>query len=46
MYRRKDIEIVIDNKLSFEKHIRQNVNKGNFIVGVTIRNILIIKYLK
>ena len=33
----KDIGVVIDNKLSFEKHISEKVNKANSIMGVIRR---------
>ena len=33
----KDIGVVIDNKLSFEKHIVEKVNKANMIVGIIRR---------
>lgn len=33
----KDIGVVIDDKLTFEKHITQKVNKANSIVGVIRR---------
>ena len=30
----KDLGVVIDNKLNFEKHIVEKVNKANSIMGV------------
>ena len=33
----KDIGVIIDNKLSFEKHIIEKVNKANSIMGVIRR---------
>jgi hypothetical protein len=30
----KDVGVTIDNKLSFDKHIREKVNKANSIIGV------------
>ena len=33
----KDLGVVIDNKLSFEKHIVEKVNKVNSIMGVIRR---------
>ena len=33
----KDLGVVIDNKLNFEKHIVEKVNKANSIMGVIRR---------
>ena len=30
----KDVGVTIDNKLSFDKHITEKVNKANSIIGV------------
>ena len=30
----KDIEVVIDNKLTFNQHISEKINKANSIMGV------------
>jgi hypothetical protein len=38
----KDIEVTIDSKLNFEKHIQTQVNKANQIVGIIRRSF---KYL-
>ena len=33
----KDIAVVIDNKLTFDKHISEKINKANLIMGVLCR---------
>ena len=33
----KDISVIIDDKLSFEKHINEKVNKANSVMGVIRR---------
>jgi hypothetical protein len=33
----KDVRVTIDNKLSFDKHITEKVNKTNSIIGVIRR---------
>ena len=33
----KDVGVTIDNKLSFDKHITEKVNKANSIIGVIRR---------
>jgi hypothetical protein len=36
----KDVGVTIDNKLSFDKYIREKVNKANSIIGVILGRIL------
>ena len=35
----KDVGVTIDNKLSFDKHITEKVNKANSIIGVIRRTL-------
>jgi hypothetical protein len=39
----KDVGVTIDNKLSFDKHITEKVNKANSIIGV-IRRIFLTRH--
>jgi hypothetical protein len=41
----KDVGVTIDNKLSFDKHITEKVNKANSIIGVIRRTIRIVLHL-
>ena len=36
---KKEVGVTIDNKLSFDKHITEKVNKANSIIGVIRRTI-------